>query len=464
MRKTLQVLILLLSLLLVCGVYAGQKATALNEDTSPTSTDLAYTVDDPSGTPTSKKATWANIITKAHGLGNYKVLYTNGSGVITSLSLGADDTFLLSTGASGALEMRVLAAGDMPASIDATKIGDGTVTSGEFQYVGDVTGLIQAQINAKLTTADIGAAYDTEAEFDTLFSNKLSVADIDDTPVDAETAQPISSNYMYDHITDANQHPEYMTPAEHTTAVGADYDTEAELLALFAAKADESIVGTSLNADDLELDGAILQTAAEIPHTDVAETVTAAWALHLSRLTALTAEPTDEVVGDVLRADGGTWDPCGLGSANDYFVLCTAAGAPGTYVALFDITGDFKFSTIQAAMKVIPDADGIILTAAQMNAIIVMTGAGDVDIPADQCDTATGKWLTVKSTAAHLNSVTSNDAADLFVLSDGTALDAQDELDLAGAAGNQVTVVCLEANKWYVTGEVGTCVDGGVAD
>jgi len=153
MRKILQVLILLLSLLLVCGVYAGQKTTALNEDTSPTSTDIGYTVDDPGGTPTSKKATWANIVTKAHGLGNYKALYTDGSGVITGLSLGADDTFLLSTGASGALEMRVLAAGDMPATIDATKIGDGTVTSAEFQYVGDVTGLLQAQLDLKAPLA-----------------------------------------------------------------------------------------------------------------------------------------------------------------------------------------------------------------------------------------------------------------------------------------------------------------------
>jgi hypothetical protein len=121
-------------------------------------------------------------------------------------------------------------------------------------------------------------------------------------------------------------------------------------------------------------------------------------------------------------------------------------------------------TTIQGAMNVITDADGITLTAEQMNSIILMTGAGDVDIPADQCDTATGKWVTVKSTAAHLNSLTSNDASDLFVLSDGTELDAQDELDLAGAAGNQVTCTCLAVNKWYVTGEIGTCVDGGVAD
>ena len=35
------------------------------------------------------------------------------------------------------------------AAIDASKIADGTVTSAEFQYLGDVTSLIQAQLDAK---------------------------------------------------------------------------------------------------------------------------------------------------------------------------------------------------------------------------------------------------------------------------------------------------------------------------
>jgi hypothetical protein len=119
---------------------------------------------------------------------------------------------------------------------------------------------------------------------------------------------------------------------------------------------------------------------------------------------------------------------------------------------------------IQGAMNVITNAGVITLTAAQMGSIIVVTAAGDVNIPADQCDTATGRWLTVKSTAAHLNSVTSDDANDAFVLSDGTDIGNGDELDLSGDAGSQVTVTCLQANKWWVTGEIGTCTDGGGAD
>lgn len=121
-------------------------------------------------------------------------------------------------------------------------------------------------------------------------------------------------------------------------------------------------------------------------------------------------------------------------------------------------------SKIQAAGNVITDDDGIVLTASQMNSTILMTGAGDVDIPADQCDTATGKWLIVKSSAAHLNSLTSNDASDQFILTDGTLLTAGNEVDLAGAVASQVCVQCLAANKWYITGEIGSCSDGGAAD
>jgi hypothetical protein len=40
---------------------ADQKLTALSAITTPTDDDLLYVVNDPSGTPTSNKITWANI-------------------------------------------------------------------------------------------------------------------------------------------------------------------------------------------------------------------------------------------------------------------------------------------------------------------------------------------------------------------------------------------------------------------
>jgi len=176
--------------------------------------------------------------------------------------------------------------------------------------------------------------------------------------------------------------------------------------------------------------------------------------LSLLKLTPLTSEPT-EVVGEIYRASN-PWNPCGIAGspAPDYFVICTAAD---TYVALWDVEGNFYFSTIQAAMKVIPDADGITLTAAQMNAVIVATNASEVQIPADQCDTVTGKWITVKQTGAYAVDIAVLDAADDIYMLDGTKIEGTThEIQTAGASGNQITLMCIAVNEWWVTGEIGT--------
>jgi len=69
--------------------------------------------------------------------------------------------------------------------------------------------------------------------------------------------------------------------------IGTDTLTEAiagylvtvtsDLQAQLDARALESVVGTSLEADDLELSGSTLRTAAEIPHVDVAEALSGNW-------------------------------------------------------------------------------------------------------------------------------------------------------------------------------------------
>jgi len=234
---------------------------------------------------------------------------------------------------------------------------------------------------------------------------------------------------------------------------GTDFYSVSAMDTLLDARALESVVGTSLNANDLVNTAGVLETVSTIPHTNVAETVTAAWAFPTWNLTALTAEPT-EVVGQIYRADNDTWDPCGIDGTDDYFVICTAAD---TYIALWDIAGNFYFNTIQAAMKVIDSAGNITLTAAQMNAVILVTSAGEVQIPADQCDTATGKWITVKQYNAYAVDIALLDAADDIYMADGTKVEGTtNELQTAGAAGNQITLLCLLANQWWVTGEIGT--------
>lgn len=67
---------------------ADAKITALTEETTPASTDIAAIVDDPGGTPTTEKATLGNIITKAHGLSDGLVKVA--SGAMTPATAGTD--------------------------------------------------------------------------------------------------------------------------------------------------------------------------------------------------------------------------------------------------------------------------------------------------------------------------------------------------------------------------------------
>ena len=104
---------------------ADTKLSALTADVTPTSDDLVYAVDDPGGTPVSKKVTATDLITKAHGLAN---------GAVTSVVAGVMDTTAV------------------------------TATAIELNYVDGVTSDIQTQINGKQAsdaTLTSLAAYNT---------------------------------------------------------------------------------------------------------------------------------------------------------------------------------------------------------------------------------------------------------------------------------------------------------------
>jgi len=63
-------------------------------------------------------------------------------------------------------------------------------------------------------------------------------------------------------------------------------------------------------------------------------------------LTLLTAEPT-EVVGEIYLADNDTWDPANVAGTDDYYVICTAAGSPGTFKAFLKVDGTVLLSSIE---------------------------------------------------------------------------------------------------------------------
>jgi hypothetical protein len=80
-------------------------------------------------------------------------LITRAGGVPSRLGIGTTNYVLRSSGSAPAWALLSNASIDASAAIDATKIADGSVSSAEFQYAGDLTGLAQAQIDLKAPIA-----------------------------------------------------------------------------------------------------------------------------------------------------------------------------------------------------------------------------------------------------------------------------------------------------------------------
>jgi hypothetical protein len=72
--------------------------------------------------------------------------------------------------------------------------------------------------------------------------------EVHDVPVDGETANPISSNWAFDHLAAADPHPGYLTPAEHT-AIG---DVSPHHAAVTLAADADTLLG--LSAQQITLD------------------------------------------------------------------------------------------------------------------------------------------------------------------------------------------------------------------
>jgi hypothetical protein len=121
-------------------------------------------------------------------------------------------------------------------------------------------------------------------------------------------------------------------------------------------------------------------------------------------------------------------------------------------------------NTLQGDMNLISDGDGYTIAAGDQGSAIWMTGAGEVALPA--CTTSTiGRYYYIfVRDAAEQVEVVLQDSADLIVLADGTALDADDEADMATGASSSATFMCAEDGKYYIIAENGTVTDGGAAD
>jgi len=153
-------------------------------------------------------------------------------------------------------------------------------------------------------------------------------------------------------------------------------------------------------------------------------------------------------------------DAIGVADLATDAVTMDAIDADGDFASL---TGDWTTTGfVSAQANVQTDAAGAI--AITVNAVNYGTDSGDADIPDGACNAAAdvGNWVVLISSAADQYSLTSNDASNIFILDDLTALTAGDELDVDGS---MVCVMCIAAEYWKVTGYIDTApTDGGVAD
>lgn len=181
---------------------ADTKLTALTADATPTSDDLVYAVNDPGGTPASRKVTAANLVTKAHGLSDGVIKVATGTMAVATA--GTDYTTPSSTEAftnktfnadgsgnsitnienadikaAAAIAVNKLAA--VTASRALASDGSGfitpaTTTATELGYVNGVTSAIQTQLDARVAKS----LYD---------ANTILAANSDDTPAAVTVAE-----------------------------------------------------------------------------------------------------------------------------------------------------------------------------------------------------------------------------------------------------------------------------------
>lgn len=139
---------------------ADVKISALGAIASVAGEDLVAIVDDPSGTPASRKATIDQIKTYIGGI------TASSTDTLTNKTFDADGTGNSITNienadikAGAAIAQSKLALDitnseiNASAAIDATKIADGSVTSTEFQYINTLTSNAQTQIDSKAPLA-----------------------------------------------------------------------------------------------------------------------------------------------------------------------------------------------------------------------------------------------------------------------------------------------------------------------
>ena len=213
----------------------------------------------------------------------------------------------------------------------------------------------------------------------------------------------------------------------------ADVQTSGGLLTtLLAAKADESIVGTSLNALDLVNSAGVLETVSTIPHTNVAETLSQPWDLANSDCDTCTGIPLDSDFnsnGIMVRTGAGTY---GIGTTFDialttnYFLMGVdskaAVTAPATALAMMtgaNGRGDVGPTNYEGSTDYNSTIDGISNTFIEYQ-IIDGRCFVNFQIDGDKASEGTNISFTLPATCTSENTVNHNIRAAGFSVIGGT--------------------------------------------
>lgn len=185
-------------------------------------------------------------------------------------------------------------------------------------------------------------------------------------------------------------------------------------------------------------------------------------------LTATTTSTAVFTGADAAGAANTTYDTTGAGAI-------TVGSADVTSVS---VTTDGGTVTLDGTVSGRVPTNSLASGALTVNAINLATaGAADYDIPDGACDAAAdvGNWVTVVAEDdSVVVSITSNDASNVIYVP-GLDLGAGDELDSVSTAAHEgwsITLTCLAAEGWYMTGgnlnlAGGAAIgwaDGGAAD
>ena len=315
--------------------------------------------------------------------------------VTNGINIGTSQAIVGTTAITIGNDGQTIAINSSDWDINATGVGTGF---GNFTSDGVFTG----------TGFTIGLAVITEAELEILDGATLGTADIN----------------IIDGISDSGT----LTAAELLHVDGVSSAIQPQL----DARALESVVGTSLEADDLELNGAVLQLAAEIPHVDANEAISGTWEIQDNVLLNF---GNDADIGIRYDTTGVELDVAGTDAAADLVVRLE--NLDGTYEMNLEVEGDLTVEGVVNSFDLLNAANIHVATTTDAHefAIQVHNGTGWVDALKFVNDSGAAPYVEIGVKLSGLAALDLADIGDYNVGGSGLFKDEDDMVSNSAGFG-----------------------------